>query len=98
MLKQPSDGRCKRAEREMITRRKRRRRHSIFCECTMITGAELNCYELRQVAGGYPSRKPDLNRPAAWVMNPRQARWQRCRIICDDEVARAEKRCERSPR
>src|SRR5262249_41165433 len=98
MLKQPSDGRCKWAEREIITRRKKRRRHAIFCACTMITSAERNCYELRQVASGYPCRKPDLNRSAAWVMYPCQARWQRCRIICHYEVARTEKRCERSPR
>src|SRR5262249_60551928 len=98
MLKQPPDGRCKWAEREMVTWRKRRRRHSIFCACTMITGAERNCYELRQVAGGYPRRKPDLNRPAAWAMNPLQARWQRCGIICQAKVARVDKRCESIPR
>src|SRR5215472_15902185 len=98
MLKQPPDGRCKWAEREMVTRRKRRRRHSIFCACTMITGAERNCYELRQIAGGYPRSKPNLNRQATWVMNPLQARWQRCGIICHDEVAWAEKRCKRGPR
>jgi hypothetical protein len=31
-------------------------------------------------------------------MNSLQARWQRCRIICDDEVARAEERRERGAR
>jgi hypothetical protein len=64
----------------------------------MITSAERNCYELRKVAGVYPRSKPDLYRPAAWVMDTLQARWQRRRIICYEEVARAEKRCERGTR
>ena len=64
----------------------------------MISSAERNGYKLRRVTGGYPCRQANLYRRSTGAMNSRQARWQRCRIICNDEIARAEERRERGAR
>src|SRR5262245_61608080 len=64
----------------------------------MITAAECDGSEPRWVADRHPRRKSNLDRLAARAMDARQARWQRCRIICDDEVARAEEGGECSAR
>src|SRR5262245_50710803 len=64
----------------------------------MITGAECDGSEPRWVADRYPRRKSNLDRLAARAMDALQARWQRCRIICNDEVARAEEGGECSAR
>jgi hypothetical protein len=61
----------------------------------MISGAERNGYKLRRVTGGYPCRQANLYRRPTWAMNSLQAPWQRCRIICNDEIAPAEERRER---
>src|SRR5262249_27834510 len=94
MVEQSINRRYERAERETIPRRKRWRGGPIFGACTIITGAERNRYKLCWVTRGNPCRKTNFNRLAAWVMNSLQVRWQGGCIVCDDEVARTEERCE----
>src|SRR5215510_2143042 len=60
----------------------------------MITRPEGKREEAAGISKRYPARKPKLNRLAACDMRAAQACRQGCGIVCDDQVARAEQRCE----
>ena len=94
MAEQTLDDRNKWTEREAVAWPKRRRQHSFLSARAMITGAERDGYEPGRVADRHPRRKSNLDRLAARAMDTLQAGRQRRRIICNDEVARAEE-CRR---
>jgi hypothetical protein len=57
----------------------------------MITCPERDCNEPGRIADGHPRCKPDLDRLAARTMRALQARGQRCGVICNHQIAWAEK-------
>src|SRR5262245_24415582 len=88
----------KQAKGDAVAGREVRRQQSVFGACAIITGAECDCSEPRWIADRHPRRKSNFDRLTARAMDALQACWQRCRIVCDDEVATAEEGRESSAR